>query len=213
MFLEIENLTFSYPGAQENVVDLPTFKVAQGEIMGIIGKSGSGKSTLLRLIAGLETPKSGQFSLAGKIIFSDKITLPPEKRKVGMIFQDYGLFPHLTVEENISFGIHHWSKEAKNKRVDEMLGLVQMTSFKKRYPYELSGGQQQRIAIARTLAPKPILLLMDEPFSNLDAQLKSEIREEVRQILKHEKITTLFVSNDPADIEALCDKTRDYVNK
>ena len=212
MFLEIENLTFSYPGAQENVVDLPTFKVAQGEIMGIIGKSGSGKSTLLRLIAGLETPKSGQFSLAGKIIFSDKITLPPEKRKVGMIFQDYGLFPHLTVEENISFGIHHWSKEAKNKRVDEMLGLVQMTSFKKRYPYELSGGQQQRIAIARTLAPKPILLLMDEPFSNLDAQLKSEIREEVRQILKHEKITTLFVSNDPADIEALCDQTNDYFN-
>ena len=212
MFLEIENLTFSYPGVQENVVDLPTFKVAQGEIMGIIGKSGSGKSTLLRLIAGLETPKSGQFSLAGKIIFSDKITLPPEKRKVGMIFQDYGLFPHLTVEENISFGIHHWSKEARNKRVDEMLGLIQMTSFKKRYPYELSGGQQQRIAIARTLAPKPILLLMDEPFSNLDAQLKSEIREEVRQILKHEKITTLFVSHDPADIEALCDQTNDYFN-
>ena len=212
MFLKIENLTFSYSGAKENIVDLPSFKVDQGDIMGIIGKSGSGKSTLLRLIAGLDTPKSGKISLDRQIIFSDKINLPPEKRKIGMIFQDYGLFPHLTVEENISFGIHHWSKEERKKRIDEMLGLIQMTSFKKRYPYELSGGQQQRIAIARTLAPKPILLLMDEPFSNLDAQLKRDIREEVHQILKHEKTTTLFVSHDPADIEALCDQTNDSFN-
>ena len=126
---------------------------------------------------------------------------------------DSGFYNYIRkIEENISFGIHHWSKEERKKRVDEMLGLIQMTSFKKRYPYELSGGQQQRIAIARTLAPKPILLLMDEPFSNLDAQLKRDIREEVHQILKHEKTTTLFVSHDPADIEALCDQTNHSFN-
>lgn len=177
----------------------------QGEIIGIEGPSGSGKSTLLRLIAGLEVPFEGTITISGKTVVDPSTFIPPENRGVGMVFQDYALFPHLTVAENVEFGLHRLPKKQRGARMEEMLELVHLTGFDKRYPHELSGGQQQRVALARALAPKPSILLMDEPFSNLDAELKSTIRGELRDILQKANMTCLFVTHDHADVVAICD--------
>ena len=165
----------------------------KGEIVGILGQSGSGKSTILRLIAGLELPMKGTIKIADKIVLSESVFIHPEERGVGMVFQDYALFPHMTVKDNILFGLSRMPRNERMQRVDEMLELVQMEKFEKRYPHELSGGQQQRIALARALAPKPNVLLMDEPFSNLDADLKESIREELGVILKKANILALWL--------------------
>jgi iron(III) transport system ATP-binding protein len=175
-----------------------------GELMGIAGASGLGKSTLLRLIAGLEEAQQGCIVIDGKLVLGNGICLPPEKRRVCMVFQDYGLFPHMTVSANIAYGLHGPGRDRRRERVREMLELVRMREMAARYPYELSGGQQQRVALARALAPKPKLLLLDEPFSNLDAALKEGIRSEMRDILVSTMTTCLFVSHDTADLEAVC---------
>ncbi|WP_126425218.1 ABC transporter ATP-binding protein [Brevibacillus marinus] len=206
-YVEIRDLCFVYFSAKTAVFDNLTFSLSKGEIVGILGESGSGKSTLLRLIAGLETPSAGKIRIADRIVVDEQTFVAPEQRGVGMVFQDYALFPHLTVAQNIAFGLHRLSRAARKARVREMIELVKLAGLEERYPHELSGGQQQRVAVARALAPKPDILLMDEPFSNLDAALKSEIREELRLILKTAGITCLFVSHDQADIEAICDRS------
>ncbi|MGE7667585.1 ABC transporter ATP-binding protein [Ureibacillus composti] len=205
--LEIEGLTYSYLKKEEPIIKDFSFSMEKGEVVGILGRSGSGKSTLLRLIAGLEMPLKGSIKVAGTTVVSDCVYLHPEEREVGMVFQDYALFPHLTVKNNILFGLSRMPRNERKQRVEEMLELVQLESFSNRYPHELSGGQQQRVALARALAPKPNLLLMDEPFSNLDADLRETIREELKVILKTANMTCIMVTHDRKDVEAICDRS------
>jgi iron(III) transport system ATP-binding protein len=205
--VEISKLCFSFTKKQPAVINDFSFSIREGEIVGILGSSGSGKSTLLRLIAGLELPRSGSIKIAQQLVVSDKIFIQPEDREVGMVFQDYALFPHMNVMDNILFGLSKLSKRERQSRLKEMLELVHLEGFEKRYPHELSGGQQQRVALARALAPKPTVLLMDEPFSNLDADLKESIREELHSILKMANMTCVIVSHDHKDIEAICDRS------
>jgi iron(III) transport system ATP-binding protein len=205
--VDIQNLTFSFSKKATPVIKDFTISINEGEMVGILGSSGSGKSTLLRLIAGLEMPTSGLIKIAGQTVVSNQLFIQPENRGVGMVFQDYALFPHMNVKDNIVFGLSRFSKKERQIRLNEMLELVQMKEFEKRYPHELSGGQQQRVALARALAPKPNVLLMDEPFSNLDADLKESIREELRLILKKANMTCIMVSHDRKDVEAICDRS------
>ena len=175
----------------------------KGSICAIFGESGSGKSTLLRLIAGLERPNQGEIKIENKIISNDSIIVPPQKREIGLVFQDYSLFPHLTVSENISFGIKENNKE---KMVERLLKKVKMEGFEGKYPNELSGGQQQRVAIARTLVLNPKLLLLDEPFSNLDTELKTELRREIKKITKEINTSLIFITHDIIDAIDIADE-------
>lgn len=206
-FVIVDQLTYRYSKHQEPVIGRLCFTMERGEILGILGPSGSGKSTLLRLVAGLEAPERGSITIDGCVIVDDRSCMDAEKRGVGMVFQDYALFPHLNTADNIVFGLHRLSRVERQRRLQEMLELVQLTDYAKRYPYELSGGQQQRVALARALAPRPSILLMDEPFSNLDASLKESIRDELRELLHKAEMTCLFVSHDQADIDAICDRS------
>jgi len=205
-FFNMKEVGFSYSKSKEPLIHSFSMALDRGEIVGILGSSGSGKSTLLRLIAGLETPSAGSIAIDGRTLVDDRRFVGPEARGVGMVFQDYALFPHLTVSQNILFGLHRLSRAERIKRLNDMLSLIRLTEYANRYPHELSGGQQQRVALARALAPKPSLLLMDEPFSNLDANLKSQIREELRLILKAENMTCIFVTHDHDDVQAICDR-------
>ena len=176
----------------------------------LLGPSGCGKTTTLRMIAGLETPTEGSISIDGKVVFdADKgINLPPNKRDVGFLFQNYALWPHMTVYQNIAFGLEmlKWDKQRIQQRVDEMLALLKIEQFVKRYPAELSGGQQQRVAIARTLAPSPRVLFMDEPLSNLDAKLRGEMRTELKRLHTDTNSTFVYVTHD--QLEAMTLSTR-----
>ncbi|MFI8711784.1 ABC transporter ATP-binding protein [Brevibacillus brevis] len=205
-FFEVKNLTFGYASGNGSVIRDFSLQMEQGEVVGLLGNSGCGKSTLLRLIAGLESPKSGRIQIDGKVLVDQGQFVEPEQRGIGMIFQDYALFPHLTVEQNILFGLHRLSKAERIVRLKEMLALVQLEGYGKRYPHELSGGQQQRVAFARALAPRPAILLMDEPFSNLDAELKTKIRDDLKQMLRAAKMTSILVTHDKADAETICDR-------
>ncbi|MGG4461846.1 ABC transporter ATP-binding protein [Brevibacillus porteri] len=205
-FFEVKNLTFGYASGNGSVIRDFSLQMEQGEVVGLLGNSGCGKSTLLRLIAGLESPKSGRIQIYGKVLVDQGQFVEPEQRGIGMIFQDYALFPHLTVEQNILFGLHRLSKAERLVRLKEMLALVQLEGYGKRYPHELSGGQQQRVAFARALAPRPAILLMDEPFSNLDAELKTKIRDDLKRMLRAAKMTSILVTHDKADAETICDR-------
>ncbi|KJS23216.1 MAG: ABC transporter [Clostridiaceae bacterium BRH_c20a] len=205
MFVKIKGLNFRYKNAKEETINDFHLRINKGEIVSILGQSGSGKSTVLRLVAGLEMPGSGSIIINNVVMVDDNNFVLPEKRGVGMVFQDYALFPHLTVEENVMFGLKKIDRKAKKVRVGEVLALVNLKEFSKRYPYELSGGQQQRAALARALAPQPSLLLLDEPFSNLDKDLQLKIREELKGILKATGITAIFVTHDQSDAKALAD--------
>jgi iron(III) transport system ATP-binding protein len=206
MFIDIQNLSFSYSNSSVKAVDAISFSVEKGEVISILGRSGSGKSTILRLIAGLEMPEGGSFTLCGKKIIDDLTFIQPEKRGIGMVFQDYALFPHMSVEENILFGLPKMSRSDKKKRATEVLELVELNGFEKRYPHQLSGGQQQRVALARAIAPQPELILLDEPFSNLDTDLQVKIREDLRRILKKANMTAIFVTHNENDAHALSDR-------
>ena len=206
MFVSIENLSFSYANTKATALDNFSLEIEKGEVISILGRSGSGKSTVLRLLAGLEKPASGKITIQDQVLVDDRNFVQPEKRGIGMVFQDYALFPHLTVAENILFGLFRLKKAAKQKRLQEVLELVELEGFAKRYPHQLSGGQQQRVAIARALAPNPHLLLLDEPFSNLDAELQEKIRKELRDILKKANITSIFVTHDEKDAHILADR-------
>jgi len=206
MFIDIRALNFKYRNSKVETLTNISFNMKKGEIFSILGDSGGGKSTILRLIAGLEEPSSGSIVIDKRIIFDDNTFILPEKRGIGMVFQDYALFPHMTVSENIKFGLTNLNKTKKEERAKEMLELVNLQELSKRYPHELSGGQQQRVAIARALAPKPSVLLLDEPFSNLDTNLKRKIREELKAIINKTGITSIFVTHDREDVKSIADK-------
>ena len=206
MFLQIANLTMHYRGGVNAAVDDVTFSLQPGEIGVLIGPSGCGKTTLLRAVAGLERVRSGSIALGPQIISSADEHVPAEQRHLGMVFQDYALFPHLDVAHNVAFGIAHMPSSQRMHRVAEVLALVGMPTAGKRFPHELSGGQQQRVALARALAPSPRLLLLDEPFSNLDVDLRERLAHEVRGILKAAGATALFVTHDQLEAFAIGDK-------
>ncbi len=180
--------------------------INDGEIICLLGRSGCGKTTLLKAIAGLIPPQEGVISLHEKEVSSSIAVTPPEQRGIGMIFQDYALFPHLTVYDNIAFGLQHLSTAQRKERVQEMLVLVNLHGLDKRYPHALSGGQQQRVAIARALANKPSLLLLDEPFSNIDSQVRHHLVREIRDILRQQKVAALFVTHSREEGFAFADR-------
>ncbi len=185
-------------------VERVSFTVEQGSLLGLLGPSGVGKTTTLRLIAGFETPDAGTVEIGGRVVTSSSGVVPPEKRRVGMVFQDYALFPHLSVRQNIAYGI---PKEAEsNGRVQEVMELVGLTEVESSQPHELSGGEQQRVALARALAPNPAVVLLDEPFSNLDAALRAKVRSEVKRILQEVGASAIFVTHDQEEALSLADR-------
>ncbi|MBW3694172.1 ABC transporter ATP-binding protein [Vibrio sp. T187] len=202
--LSITNLTCKYES--QTVLESLSLEVAHGEIVCLLGASGCGKTTLLKAVAGLLPLSSGVMSLNCQTIDDGKNWLPPEQRNIGMIFQDYALFPHLTVAENIAFGLRKTSEVNKKEKVNEMLELVHLAGYGDRYPHQLSGGQQQRVAIARSLAYKPDLLLLDEPFSNIDTQVRHELIAEIRKIFKKQGVTAIFVTHSREEAFAFSDK-------
>lgn len=192
---------------QRSILSGINLNLKEGEILGVLGKSGCGKTSLLRSLAGLQPIKSGRIKLDGECLNEgETIQLPPHQRQVGLMFQDYALFPHLTIAENIGFGLSELSKVDRENRVSELLEMIQLPELASRYPHELSGGQQQRVALARALAPNPKLLLLDEPFSNLDNELRQDLAKSTRDLLKQNKTTAILVTHDQQDAEILCDQ-------
>lgn len=202
----LENVSFKYNKQTTNCLRDVSFNLEAGKILGVVGASGSGKSTLLRIIAGLEEGATGQIVIDDRIVQDNHTFVQPRKRGVGMLFQDYALFPHMTIKENIAFGI---SGAHKNERVKEMFELVRLLGYEDKYPHELSGGERQRVALGRALGPKPKVLLLDEPFSNLDKALQDNIRDELLQILRAANITAILVTHNQEDV----DKMANYVLK
>lgn len=206
--LRVDSLSCRYEQTAEipPVVDHLSFELQAGEIGCLLGSSGCGKTTVLRSIAGFQAIESGTITLNERVFSGPRIHLAPEKRNVGMVFQDYALFPHLSVCENVAFGLHKKSRSAKNLICDELLSLVKLQGLGHRYPHELSGGQQQRVALARALAPSPDLLLLDEPLSSLDTELRRSLALEVREILKARGISAVMVTHDQEEAFAFADK-------
>lgn len=203
--LAVEALTVRYPGIQKPVVQNLSFALARGDIGCLLGASGCGKTTLLRAVAGFITPQAGRIVLGNYIVASANQQTPPELRKVGMVFQDFALFPHLTVAKNIAFGLAGLDAAQRLARVTQMLELADLASLAKYFPHELSGGQQQRVALARALAPAPEILLLDEPFSSLDVDLRERLSLEVRSLIKHTGTTALMVTHDQREAFAMAD--------
>ena len=201
--LDLEGIEKSYDGT--SVIHDLSVSVRDGELLTLLGPSGCGKTTTLRLIAGLERPDGGTIALDGEAVTGDRF-VPAEDRDVGVVFQEFALFPHLSARENIAFGIDSWPEDERHDRVDELLELVGLADHGEKSPEELSGGQQQRVALARSLAPEPSLLLLDEPFSNLDVDLRVEMREEVREILKETGVTAVSVTHDQEEAMSISDR-------
>lgn len=210
--IELTDISKRYRTGDKYAVDHVSFSLKKGNILALVGESGSGKTTLLRLIAGLEHPDSGIIRLAGQEIVNGRKSLAANRRKTGMVFQDYALFPHLNIMDNIRFGLNGLSKKDAEQRVYETLELTGLKEDVKKYPHQLSGGQQQRVALARALAPRPELLLMDEPFSNLDTILRDQVREEVQQIIKSVGITAIIVTHDTKDAFSTADQIAVMLN-
>lgn len=204
--IKLDQVTRRFWPGPVKAVDGVSLEVLPGEILTLLGPSGCGKTTTLRLIAGFEMPDDGTIHVGGKEVAGPGTWVPPEKRGVGMVFQDYALFPHLTVGENVMFGLDRLGRKARRERSREVLRVLGLDAFFHRYPHELSGGQQQRVALARALAPEPVLVLMDEPFSNLDAHLRDQVRDEVVGILRKTGVTCIFVSHDQRDALAISDR-------
>jgi len=202
--IELKNVTKSYGSLK--ALKEASFRVEQGEIFAILGPSGCGKTTTLRLIAGFEKPDTGEIIINGKSVAGMGFFVPPEERKVGMVFQDYALFPHLTVKENIAFGLKKMEKATKEKIIKTMLEFVGLEDLTERYPHQLSGGQQQRVALARALAPCPVVVLLDEPLSNLDADMRTQMRAEVLRVLRAAKTTAILVTHDQEEAFAMADR-------
>jgi len=191
---------------QTPVLKRLTLRLYEGEIGCVLGPSGCGKSTLLRAIAGFSDITSGEIHITNRLVNRAGWKEAPQTREVGIVFQDGALFPHLTVHKNIGFGLHKWPRSIKNARITQLLKLMQIDHLKDRYPHEISGGEQQRVALARAIAPKPQLLLMDEPFSNLDPALREQLSKEVRKLLKAENITALLVTHNQQEACCMADK-------
>ncbi|MFT4747113.1 MAG: iron(III) transport system ATP-binding protein, partial [Congregibacter sp.] len=201
--LSLNNVSVAYQKTQ--AVQDVTFELGVGQIGCLLGPSGCGKTSLLRAVAGFEKVKEGQISLRNQLVSAKHSHVEPEKRRVAVVFQDYALFPHLTVAQNIAFGLHEYTRAQKFQRVTDLLMLVGLPGYDRRYPHALSGGQQQRVALARAMASKPDLLLLDEPFSSLDAELRDDLAKELRVILKHENTTALMVTHDQNEAFAMAD--------
>jgi iron(III) transport system ATP-binding protein len=199
--LQLKNIECRYQGRP--VVQDLSMHVKKGSLVCLLGPSGCGKTTVLRAIAGLEDVTSGEILLSGKTVSSKGMTLPPEKRHIGMVFQEYALFPHLNVEDNVAFGLRNQSSNELREKVRRILKIVGMENVGQRFVHELSGGQQQRVALARALAPEPELILLDEPFSNLDIDLRERLSLEVRDILKDQDITGILVTHDQHEAFAI----------
>ena len=203
--LEIKNLWHEFKPNNNNwVLKDINFSLKPGELVGLLGPSGCGKTTLLRLIAGFEKPKRGLIKRNGQIISDNHYLLPPERRQIGMVFQDYALFPHLNVWENVCFGIT--KNEESIQRANWLLSLLGIYEFKSRYPHELSGGQSQRVAMARALAPGTSLVLLDEPFCSLDVEVRARLRSELSSVLKSCSAAAILVTHDPHEALAICDR-------
>ena len=202
--LEIKELSHGF-GKVAAVNDF-SLSVAAGEVVCLLGPSGCGKTTLLRLVAGLERVQRGRIAIAGRLVGTPGLHLPPEDRSVGLVFQDYALFPHLTVAQNVGFGLIGMGDAERRARVTDVLARAGLTEFGNRYPHALSGGQQQRVALARALAPRPPLILLDEPFSGLDARLRDEVRDRTLHLLKHTGQTTLMVTHDAEEAMFMADR-------
>jgi iron(III) transport system ATP-binding protein len=202
--LEVVNLDAGYDELQ--VLTDVSFTLEPGQIGCILGPSGCGKTTALRVVAGFEAVWSGRVLIDGREVSSGAILVPPEERNIGMVFQDFALFPHLRVEDNVRFGLRGMDKQQQHRRVREMLAIVGMPAYAQAWPHQLSGGQQQRIALARALAPRPSVLLLDEPFSNMDAELREQLAREVRNILKQENRTAILVTHDQHEAFAMADR-------
>jgi iron(III) transport system ATP-binding protein len=207
-WLTVEDLVVGYPGPTgwRAVVHGLSLNLQRGEIGALLGASGCGKTTTLRAVAGFEPVQTGRIVLDGAVLATKAHALPPEQRRIGMMFQDYALFPHLDVVGNVGFGLRTHGAAERDARVREMLELVGLAEAARSYPHELSGGQQQRIALARALAPRPSLLLLDEPFSSLDVQTRGRLAAELRGLLKAAGTTSLFVTHDQAEAFALADR-------
>jgi iron(III) transport system ATP-binding protein len=202
--LELDGVSKSY--GSERVIEDLSLSVYEGEILTLLGPSGCGKTTTLSLIAGLERPNAGRVTLGGRTVSGPQCFVEPEDRGVGVVFQEFALFPHLTAAENVAFGLTDWDQDHRETRVRELLDLVGLEAQRDSHPEELSGGQQQRVALARSLAPEPDLLLLDEPFSNLDVDLRVEMREEVRRILKETGVTAISVTHDQEEALSISDR-------
>ncbi|MDC0195981.1 ABC transporter ATP-binding protein [Gammaproteobacteria bacterium] len=183
-----------------------SFEMKKGEIVCLLGPSGCGKTSTLRLIAGLETPSSGSIYIGEKCVSDNKVFVEPHKRDIGFLFQDFALFPHLTAKENIAWGLSGGEKRKREIRIQELLEQTSLNEHKDKYPHELSGGEQQRVSLARALAPRPRLMLLDEPFSSLDTNLRQAIRDETIQILKETDTTAIMVTHDPEEAMLIADK-------
>lgn len=203
--LSVNNLKISFD--DNHVLDGFNLQLESGDIFALLGESGSGKSSALRFIAGLENAQLGSVALDGNDLSdSGSHSVKPELREVGMVFQDYALFPHMTVFQNISFGINHLSKKEKIEKVESLLDLISLEGIEKKYPHQLSGGEQQRVSLARSLATSPKLLLLDEPFSSLDKSHRDQLVKEVRDILKKAGVTSILVTHDESEAKEFADK-------
>ncbi|MCU4926698.1 ABC transporter ATP-binding protein [Halobacteria archaeon AArc-dxtr1] len=202
--LQLEGVSKQY--GNEDVISELSISVRDGEILTLLGPSGCGKTTTLRLIAGLERPDGGEIRLGEEAVAGDGQFHPPEQRGIGVVFQEFALFPHMTARENVAFGIQDLPADEREQRVDDLLALVGLTEHGSSRPEQLSGGQQQRVALARSLAPEPEILLLDEPFSNLDVDLRVEMREEVRRIIKETGVTAISVTHDQEEALSVSDR-------
>ncbi len=204
VLLQLNRVQHHY--AEDQILDALSLSLNKGEIGCLLGPSGCGKTTALRCILGFEAISGGEIRINNQCVSSATTTTPPEKRQIGMVFQDYALFPHLDVVANIGFGLHRLSRTERQHRIEKWLRIVHLDNAAGKYPHELSGGQQQRVALARALAPQPELLLLDEPFSNLDVNLRENLSLEIREILKNQNITAILVTHDQSEAFAIADK-------
>jgi iron(III) transport system ATP-binding protein len=202
--LELEHVTCGYQPDVPTVRNL-SLHLQPGNILCLLGPSGCGKTTTLRAIAGFEKISAGEIRLQDQILASASFHMPPEQRRVGLVFQEYALFPHMSVEDNVAFGLYHWQSSDRKTRVQTLLDLVGLQGFRHRFPHEISGGQQQRVAIARALAPKPLMLLLDEPFSNLDPDMTIKMRKELYRVLRQTQTTAILVTHDHEEAFAMAD--------
>ncbi|AZA12308.1 ABC transporter ATP-binding protein [Corynebacterium gerontici] len=201
--IKLVDVTFRYPHATCDQLAHFNLNVAPRSCTALLGPSGCAKTTVLRLIAGLERPAAGEVYVGDVCVASSESFEAPETRGIGLVFQDYALFPHMTVQRNVEYGLRGMGRSERKQRVAETLDMVGLSNLAGRYPHQLSGGQQQRVALARALAPRPKVLLLDEPFSNLDANLRQQVREEVRELLERAGVTSVLVTHDAADAQAL----------
>ena len=204
--VELRDASKTYPETSAPAVDGFSLALSEGEILSILGPSGCGKTTVLRLIAGFEVPDAGEVLLRDNPASGNGFHMPPEKRGVAMVFQDYALFPNLSVSKNIGFGLRKVHRSEKERRVEEMLDTIKMSGLGHRFPHQISGGQQQRVALGRALAPRPVVVLLDEPFSNLDAAMRGQMRREVQSILRREGATAILVTHDQHEALSFADR-------